>query len=149
LHPQASERCRLACVERIEAIQKANITVVDEDDEIVVEYLDAVVHRGEPGVGAKFAKWLYRLRFNGDVCERVPITRTDGDPPTYAEFPSDQALAQFDPDDRKFVAVAITDSERPPILEAVDRGWWRHRAALAAAGVDVQFLCIREVSAGS
>ena len=136
----------LACVENLEAIHAGHITVVDDADEIVGEYLGAVNHGGEPKLGAKFAKRLYRLRFNPEVCERIPITPTDGNPPSYAEFPSDAALAAFDPDDRKFIAVANAHPERPPILEATDREWWTLRAAFAGAGVDVQFLCIREVS---
>jgi hypothetical protein len=136
----------LACVENLEAIYAGDITVVDDADEIVREYLGAVDHAGEPKVGAKFAKRLFRLRFNPEVCERIPITPIDGSQPSYAEFPPDAALADFDPDDRKFIAVACAHPERPPVLEAVDREWWTYRAAFAAAGVDVQFLCIREIS---
>lgn len=136
----------LTCVENLEALQAGEITVVDDADEIVVEYLAAVDHGGEPKLGAKFAKQLYRLRFNPEVCDRISITPTDGDPPSYAEFPSHAALANFDPDDRKFIAVANAHPERPPVLEAVDREWWTLRAAFAAAGIDIQFLCIREVS---
>jgi hypothetical protein len=149
LYGDASDGCVLACVESLEAIQTGEITVVDDADEIVLEYLSAVEHAGRPGVGAKFAKQLHSRRFDVRVCERVQITPIDDDPPTYAEFPTDPALESFDPDDRKFIAVAAAHPKRPPVLEAVDRKWWRLRAELAAAGIDVQFLCIPEISRNS
>jgi hypothetical protein len=147
LYGDTSDGCVLACVENLEALQRGEITVVDEADEIVFEYLGAVRHGGRPGVGAKFAKWIHSRRFDVRVCERVRITPVNDNPPTYAEFPDDPALRNFDPDDRKFIAVAAAHPDRPPVLEAVDRVWWTHRAALAAAGIDIQFLCIPEISA--
>jgi len=60
---------------------------------------------------------------------------------SYREFPMDQQLARFDLNDRKFVAVSIAHSERPPILNAVDSGWRDFLAPLAENGVKVHDLC--------
>jgi hypothetical protein len=56
-------------------------------------------------------------------------------------FPPDEALAKFDPSDRKFVAVSCAHEQRPPILQATDSKWWGLREALVACGVTVHFLC--------
>lgn len=41
--------------------------------------------------------------------------------------------------------LAIAHGGSPPILEATDAGWWRHRRALAKASVTVEFLCPEEM----
>ena len=60
-------------------------------------------------------------------------------------FRSVAGLDDFDPSDRKFVAVANAHPEKPPILEALDSKWWGWRDALSAAGITVLFLCETEV----
>ena len=59
----------------------------------------------------------------------------------FQEFPTDPALADFDPDDRKFIAVALAHAENPSILQAVDSAWWTYRDALRQNGVTVDFIC--------
>ena len=50
-------------------------------------------------------------------------------------------LEGFDPDDRKFIAVACAHPEKPPILQAVDSQWLDFRDALRENGVTVAFIC--------
>ena len=57
------------------------------------------------------------------------------------EFPEDSDLADFDWNDRKFVAVACAAGTSPPILNASDTDWLRHHEALGRHGVRVNFLC--------
>jgi len=66
----------------------------------------------------------------------------------FAEFPADEQLANFDPSDRKFVAVALAAGDAPPILNASDTDWWPVRRALDAHGLTVKFLC-PELMAGA
>ena len=47
----------------------------------------------------------------------------------------------FDPADRKFIAVALAHPEKPPILQAVDSQWWDFRDAFRRNGVIVEFIC--------
>jgi hypothetical protein len=56
-------------------------------------------------------------------------------------FPEDESLSKFDLSDRKFVAVALVHPEHPPILNASDSDWSHFKTALAAYGVQVEFLC--------
>ena len=85
-------------------------------------------------------------------CGLVPITPVDGSENEFEEFPDDPALNDFDPDDRKFIAVAAAHPERPPILQAVDSQWWDFRNALSRNGVIVEFICeddIQRLHAGT
>jgi hypothetical protein len=81
----------------------------------------------------------------------VPITiliivivlsiRDKSDKNKFEEFPSDPELDNFDPSDRKFIAVSLATSDRPPIIVAVDRGWTRFHEPLVKNGIKIQFLC--------
>ena len=35
----------------------------------------------------------------------------------------------------------LAHSEKPPILQAVDSGWWNYRDALRQNGITVDFIC--------
>jgi hypothetical protein len=50
-------------------------------------------------------------------------------------------LADFDPSDKKFVAVAIACSENPSILQATDCKWIKWAPSLKEKGIEVKFLC--------
>jgi len=112
--------------------------VLDSGDEICGEYRKELCVKGKPGVGDAFAKWVHDTRWTLPAEDLVPITR---DGASYKEFPGDTALAQFDNDDRKFVAVANAHKQKPPILQATDSKWWNWRTPLSNAGITVEFLC--------
>jgi hypothetical protein len=136
---QATAQCILRCIERLEAIRKTERIALDANYEILTEYFRKANRSGQPGAGDAFAKWAFDNQWNGTHCDLVAITRRDDG--GYREFPADPRLAQFDLDDRKFVAVSITHTERPPILNAVDSDWDDFFALLAENGVKVLSLC--------
>ena len=47
------------------------------------------------------------------------------------------------------VAVARAHPENPPILQAVDSGWWNHRDALHQNGVTIDFICQDDIRLSS
>jgi hypothetical protein len=94
--------------------------------------------RGQPGVGDRFMKWVHDHRWQFSPENRVDITKNDD---TYDEFPIHKEIANFDPSDRKFVAVANAHSAHPPILQATDCKWWGWKDALFEVGITVIFLC--------
>ena len=91
-------------------------------------------------------KWLLTNLRNPQRCIQVPITPSDGNGEDYVEFSHNPALVDFDPADRKFVAVAVASAEPAPILQAVDRPWWHAREPLSEAGVAITFLCQEEIA---
>lgn len=82
--------------------------------------------------------FLMMLKQTVESPDRVSITK-QGD--TYKEFPSHEGLQNFDPSDRKFIAVANAHREKPYILQATDSKWWHKKADLSDAGIKVYFVC--------
>jgi hypothetical protein len=141
--PQASPLCILACIDKLREIQIEHILVLDNNREIIREYIRNLHSSGQPGVGNAFLKWVLTNQANPLRCELVELELDDQG--EYINFPKAEALAHFDLSDRKFVAVALTHLAHPPILNAVDTDWWHHRQVLAEQGVQVDFLCPEEM----
>lgn len=99
---------------------------------------------GQPGEGDAFLKWVLTNQANPQRCEHVHINPTENGN-NFAEFPEDPDLKAFDPSDRKFVAVALSHPDSPPILNAVDSDWWLFRDAFTRNGVHVEFLCPQDI----
>lgn len=137
--PQASPQCIFTCAKWIQEIQKQHILVLDDGWYILKEYIRQLNSKGQPGVGDAFLKWVLTNLSNSKHCEQVHITEDIHG--GYLEFPNDPDLGNFDPSDRKFVAVALTHIEHPPILNAVDTDWWNHRVTLERHGIRIKFLC--------
>jgi hypothetical protein len=136
---QASPECVISCVQWLQSFEKSGILVIDNKWLILKEYQKKVHSSGQPGVGDAFLRWVLLNYTNRQRCELVPITPT----PEYEflEFPQSESLKKFDPSDRKFVAVALTHSKKPPIVNAVDSDWAIDQEALSEHGINVEFLC--------
>jgi hypothetical protein len=134
-------KCVLACAQALDALMQSGHIVIDDQFHIIKEYMHKLSPSGQPGLGDTFLKWVLNNQANPKRCTQVKITPQPHDPRDFKEFPLDAALADFDPSDRKFVAVSCAHSARPPILQAVDSKWWGLRDALARGGVNVHFLC--------
>ena len=136
---QASATCVLTCVERLQQIMDGEVKLVlDDGRRILDEYMRNLRSSGAD-VGDRFLRWLL---INKDMyCDFVSITPIEGSENEFHEFPTDPALANFDPADRKFIAVAIAHSDQPPILQAVDSVWWNYRDTLKQNGVTIDFVC--------
>ena len=144
---QASPECVQACAVCLHELTRAGRLVLDDQRLILNEYRANLRSSGQPGLGDAFLKWVLTNYSNPDRCEFVAITSTGGTPSSFAEFPQSAALAGFDPDDRKFVAVATAHGDHPPVVQAVDTEWWRLKDALEEAGVNVNFLCPNDMRA--
>lgn len=139
LKAEVPAECALACVRTLRTITRHGRLALDSGDLIFDEYRTHLRFSGQPGTGDAFMKWVHDNRFNEGVCDRIRITPTDDG--SFEEFPDVDELAAFDPSDRKFVAVAATHPESPPIAVAADRDWTNNRDALAAASITVRFVC--------
>lgn len=115
-----SKDCVVTCAERLGQINNGEVKLVlDDQRRIINEYRGQLNPDGQPGIGDVFLKWVEMNWANPDRCDLVPIMPVDGAEHEFEEFPDDPALAGCDPDDRKFIAVAVAHPERPPILQAV------------------------------
>ena len=140
--PQADAACADACVQRLNQIMEKGSLLVDDLGLILNEYVTTLGHAGRPGAGEKFAKWAFNNQYNPQAVRKIAVTQCDDNGwRRFDQFPEHPGLSTFDKSDQKFVAVALASSTNPPILNAVDSDWWNHRAALAAAGLHIEFLC--------
>ncbi len=137
--PQASPECVISCTNLLQKLRTSGILVLDNRWLIISEYRNKVSPTGQPGVGDAFLKWVLVNQANPKHCDRVSITPTGEN--EFAEFPNSVSLAGFDPCDRKFVAVALTHSKKPAIVNAVDSDWRNYENALAEHGIKIDFIC--------
>jgi hypothetical protein len=137
-HDERFAACIAACAKRLADVTAGDVVVLDSGWMILRQYMGNLRSTGEPGVGDMFLRHVLTNQRNRARCVFVDVTRVGV---SFAEFPADPELAGFDPADRVFVAVALKHQDRPPVLQALDRGWWESREALARSGVSVEFLC--------
>lgn len=143
----ADPECVLTCINHLQAIQKQHILVLDDQWRIIREYMAELRSEGQPGVGDAFLKWVLTNQKNPNRCTFVHITPVSGseDENDFVEFPDDVRLAKFDRADRKFVAVARSHPEHPPIYNATDTDWIPVSSVLLEYDVMVEFLCPEEI----
>lgn len=136
---QASAKCVRICTEKLQQIIVGKTKLVlDDGRRILGEYMRNL-HSNGADVGDRFLRWL--LINKDKMCDIVSITPIDGLENDFQEFPRDHELADFDPADRKFIAVAFAHSDKPPILQAVDSKWWNYRDTLKQNGITIDFIC--------
>ena len=138
--------CRDPCQDRLQQIiDQGEKVVIDDSRRILREYEKNTHPNTKKGIGDLFVKRLLQNLGNPKVCTMVPITSLTGNGTDFEEFPTDTVLTNFDPDDRKFIAVALAHKrdigQTPPILLAIDRGWLQFIDAFANYGVSVDIIC--------
>ena len=136
-------QCQSSCAEALQNLVHSGAILIDDEWRILKEYESNLRLRGQPGVGQAFLKWLHSNLGNTERCQQVSLTERA--PNEFDEFPATPELSNFDPDDRKFVAVARAHEQNPLILVAIDRDWWIARSALERAGIALSFLCLEEM----
>lgn len=141
-HTDVSPDCVVECVRRLQDMEKAGITVIDDAYRILGEYHHKTSLNPPKGVGDVFLKWLLRHAGNTARVEQVTLTEVAQD--KFAEFPDAALQTTFDAPDRKFAAVANAHPEKPPIWQAADCKWLDWWPALQAQGVVVEFLCAED-----
>lgn len=149
-HKHATTECIESCQQRLrEILSQHKIVVVDNRQRILNEYKKYVDLSTQKGIGDVFVKTLLRNQGNPKICKLAYITPLKGNGTDFQEFPTDSALCGFDPDDRKFIAVALAyqldAGQVPTILLAIDRGWLQFKNALARHGVTVDLICKKDI----
>ena len=132
--------CQLDCIEKLETICREAVIVLDEGDLIFEEYRDHLHFKVAPGTGDKFFKHVYDHKYGESRVKRVPITPCSDDLRGYQELPENE----FDPSDRKFLAVAVV--AKAEILNATDSDWSEQDTLTSDLGVSVRQLCPQHAS---
>ena len=140
------EDCRERCQDRLQQIRSHDEKVViDNEWRILEEYERNANPNTKKGIGDLFVKRLLQNLGNPNICTTVHITPSDENETDFEEFPNDNALSDFDPDDRKFIAVAVVyenvHQQKTVLLQAVDSQWYGLREALVKNGLEVEFIC--------
>ena len=128
-----------ACVEFIHALIKNldSKIVLDMDREIIQEY-EHNVERTD--MGKQFFNWLYTYVKQMDIIN--DMLKLEKDNENYCAFPDDKELKEFDLADRKFIALARSHNENPPIIEAADGKWLQFVETLKKYNIEIKFLDI-------
>ena len=132
--------CAAACAKALYEITRKGLLVIDEGGLIFSEYKKYLSFAGQPGAGDYFFKWLSDNRYRPNRVAQVTLVDDLARPGEFEAFPEDAELDGFDYSDRKFVAVALTHSEYPPVFNATDRDWWDYRDALERH-LTIRFVC--------
>lgn len=142
-HEDISPAGVIACVERLEHLRKRGRIVLDDGREILREYGHKTTPNTGNRVGDAFLKWIYQNMGNPQRVELVHIERHQER--GYAEFPEDPELLDFDPEDKKFIAVAVAHPKHPIILQGSDSKWTGWSERLRVHSIRVEFLCRDDV----
>lgn len=134
-NPEADIQCRLACVDRLNAFIEDQLVAIDDQGFIFEEYTKRVGWAGGPGVGAIFFKHVWNHQYDSKRVVRVSVTPSNDEGRGFEELPPNS----FDPDDRKFLAVAVV--EEAVVLNATDGDWEEHSDLMQTLAVEVHQLC--------
>jgi hypothetical protein len=140
-----SQQCIEKCSRKLLEIMKGHCVAIDSNWLILKEYTSRLKSSGEPGIGDKFLKWILTNYTNPQKCSLVGITPTDSSRSDFMEVIDIEALKDFDPNDKKFIATAIAHPKKPSIIEASDSKWIELRGKLVSFGVSIIFPCEDEL----
>ena len=138
-HQEVSPGCIAGCTLKLHAIMQKERIALDDSFRILSEYQHKTHPKRGNRPGDAFVKWALRNNANPAKCDLVPLQ--EHPVRGFESFPSDPELENFDAPDRKFVAVAATHPNCPPILQAADSKWLDWEPALKRHGIVVDFVC--------
>lgn len=142
-HEGVSPECVAACALRLQKIMQGGRIALDSQFLILQEYLNKTTPKLGARPGDAFVKWVLQNRANANRVDCIPIVENASR--GFDSFPENEDLEDFDPPDRKFVAVACAHPSLPPILQAADSKWLGWLDALNMHSVEVDFLCPEDI----
>jgi hypothetical protein len=134
----ASIDCELKCIEYLENLVATNNRtriVLDDADLIISEYKKHLNHKGQPGVGDFFYKYLHNNMYLGKKIRLAAIHLDIDEARGFKELPPNS----IDKSDRKFLAVAIVTNAK--IVNAVETDWHEQIDFVTSLAVRVEQLC--------
>lgn len=138
--PTLLAKCTLECIRFLNNIIISSDfhVILDAGREILGEY-ERNVSSSQPTVANSFMRWLYSYIANMPVEDLINLTK-NGDN-TYEEYPADERLSNFDPPDKKFIALSNAHPCKPHIIQGTDCKWYGFKNIFAEHGIIIDFLC--------
>ena len=149
---QASEVCVETCSSLLHSVFAGEtVVVVDDGGHALAEYRNIGKPQRHEDIAERFLVYIYDYQYNSDRFQRVRL-RMDKQgnfvdyPDPYDEWASqDPRCKRFDPDDKKWVALAVrfkkSTGTDAPIVNAADHCWLAFEPHLKSAGVQLEILC--------
>lgn len=134
----ASFACQYTCIEFLKELvspESAKSIILDEQGLIIEEYRSYLNHRGQPGVGDIFFKYLHDHMYLGEKIILLPITPIVDESRGFEELP----VNQIDKSDRKFLALAIVANAN--ITNALDTDWHEQTVFIDSMRIQIDQLC--------
>lgn len=125
--------CLEQCALLVQQIQQSGCIVLDEDGEIINEYMNNLGHAGKPGLGAAFAKWVFNNQFSSPNILRVDVNST------HITTIDALLLQSCDPSDKKFLYTSR--SSGASIVQSADCKWLLWETLLFQQGVALEYIC--------
>lgn len=140
-----SVACQNCCAEFVQSIiHGSHKVVLDDQWQILREYENKMLSGTQMSFSRVFLKYVYNNQGNSERVRLVRITSVGTN--DFEEFPETLRSIGFDPSDRKFVAVAVSNLRTAPIVQAADSKWVGWKTALEQEKVKVKFLCKEELT---
>ncbi|MBL0264919.1 MAG: hypothetical protein IPQ05_13895 [Leptospiraceae bacterium] len=125
---------------------------MDNNDLIIKEYTNKIDPNDKKVSSVNYSLrkcFIINLRqkqWNSSFIKRVSITPTNLEKTEFKEFPDDPDLAKFEPDDKKFIAVACQFQKenlgiKSPVVEAADTDFLHYKDVLKKHVVEIEFIC--------
>ncbi|MCY3824768.1 MAG: hypothetical protein OXG62_12985 [Nitrospinae bacterium] len=131
----ADLECEDACINLLLEASKGRKTVLLDTSELIMdEYGRRCSYTGTP-VGNMFYKYLNDFEHSTSKIIHILIQQTPDEEGGFVNLPPND----FDPDDRKFLAVAKAGDGR--VVNATDSDWSEHADFIESLGVRVIELC--------
>lgn len=113
-------------------MEKGASILIDDDCKVINEYRNAYSIDLYPNNASTFLEYV----FGHYECVHIEEIADC----LYEKYPRDKMLKEFDPPDRKFIAIAYTVDGKAPIVEATDSKWWGIVDNLNKFGIKVFFI---------
>ncbi len=149
---QASKECQRICISVIRQVLSDEVLVIiDDNNEVLREYRQNIYPDHKGSLAEQFMIHALTNQFFEGRVKRIKLEKNAFG--QYADYPdnddnwttNDVRCKRFDPDDKKWVALALrfksetgTDA---PIVNAADRCWIAFAAQLQSVGVALEILC--------
>lgn len=137
--PKDQLLCAKGCIDFIKSFMENSESslVLDAEGRILKEYRGAYTLGGTPNMATIFSVWVHQ-HMPKNAEDFISLREIEQD--QFENYPDSDKLKVFDPPDRKYIALAYSHRENPPIVEASDSKWWGIKDELKQNGIDVYFI---------